>query len=153
MELFAAMHAESARRGITHWVAGANMETDCFEDAVIAWRVARERRLVSPRFRALPRGAGDLPQTPRRRPGYTEEQRQRALRGDLGGLALPRTLALFAAGMCARYIGPPVYDSYFEVFALPLVATLTDIAALRASAGAAAPLPPRVEEIDAVHPR
>jgi hypothetical protein len=90
--------------------------------------VAHEKKLVSPRFRTEPR-VHELPQTPRRRSCYTEEQRERALGGDLAGLDLPRTLSLFASRMGARYIGSPVYDSYFNVFALPLVAPLADIAA------------------------
>jgi putative hemolysin len=129
--LFAGLHAESARLGITHWVAGANMETDCPEDAVLAYRVASEKNLVNPRFSAEPRDRA-LPKTPRKRPYYTEEQRRRVQDGDLAGIELPRTLSLFAAGMGARYIGPPVFDAYFDIFALPLVAALADIPAPRA---------------------
>jgi putative hemolysin len=133
--LFQGLYAESVRRGITHWVAGANMETDCAEDAALAYRVAHEKKLVSDRFRAEPRGH-EPPQTPRKRPCYTEDQRQRARAGELAGLALPRTLALFATRMSARFIGPPVYDGYFNVFALPLVARLADVAARGASVSA-----------------
>jgi hypothetical protein len=129
--LFAGLHAESARLGITHWVAGANMETDCPEDAVLAYRVASAKNLVNPRFTAEPRDPA-LPKTPRKRPYYTEEQRKRAQDGDLTGIELPRTLSLFAAGMGARYIGPPVFDAYFDIFALPLVAALADIPVQRA---------------------
>jgi hypothetical protein len=71
---------------------------------------------------------------PRMRPRYTEEERLSAQSGDLQGLRLPRTLLLFAARMSARYIGPPVYDPYFNVFALPLVASLSDVAAKWVSA-------------------
>lgn len=132
--LFSALFAESARRGVTHWVAGANMGTDCAEDAALAYRVACAQRLLDDRFHAAPR-AHERPETPRRRPGYTEEQRSRARDGELTGLELPRTLSLFANRMGARYIGSPAYDAYFNVFALPLVATLADIAAPRARAG------------------
>jgi L-ornithine Nalpha-acyltransferase len=130
--LFAALYAESARRGVTHWVAGANMETDCAEDAVLAYRVAHEKSLMNERIHAEPR-ADEIPETPRRRPYYTAEQRMRAQEGNLTGLELPRTLALFAARMGARFIGPPVYDTYFNIFALPLVASLADIGAKRAT--------------------
>jgi hypothetical protein len=37
---------------------------------------------------------------------------------------LPRTLSLLASKMGARFMGQPVYDPYFNVFALPLVTTL-----------------------------
>lgn len=126
--LFAALYAESARRGVTHWVAGANMGTDCAEDAELAYRLACAQDLVSGSFRAEPR-ASERPETPRRRPCYTEEQRLRAHNGELAGLDLPRTLALFARRMGARYVGAPAYDAYFNVFALPLVATLAEIRA------------------------
>jgi hypothetical protein len=128
--LFWHLYAESERLGVTHWVAGANTQTDCAEDAALAYRVARARRLVNDGLRAEPR-VSDLPSTPRRRPYYTEEQRLRALVGDLAGLDLPRPLSVFAGAMGGRYIGPPVYDGYFNVFALPLVATLADLAAQR----------------------
>lgn len=130
--LFSALQAESARRGITHWVAGANMGTDCAEDAALAYRVARAQQLLNDRFHTEPR-AHERPETPRRRPCYTEEQRLRAQSGDLAGLELPRTLSLFANRMGARFIGSPAYDAYFNVFALPLVATLADITAPRVS--------------------
>jgi putative hemolysin len=142
--LFSALHAESERRGITHWVAGANMETDCAEDAVLAYRVAHEKNLMNDRFAVAVR-ADERPQTPRRRPCYTGEQRLRAQEGDIAGIKLPRTLSVFATSMCARFIGPPVYDTYFNVFALPLVASIIEIAARHASAPAlrahAAPQP------------
>jgi putative hemolysin len=128
--LFSALFAESSRRGITHWVAGANMETDCAEDAVLAYRVAREKRLVTDRSFTEPR-AHELPETPRRRPYYTPEQRSRGLGGALEGIPLPRTLSLFAKRMGARFIGSPVYDAYFNVFALPLIAALADIGEAR----------------------
>lgn len=131
--LFSSLLATSIEHGITHWVAGANMETDCAEDAALAYRVAHEKKLVSPRWRAEPR-AHAIPRTPRRRPYYTEEQRTRALGGDVAGLALPRTLSLFATRMGARFVGSPVYDAYFNIFALPLVAALADITASQTSA-------------------
>ncbi len=136
--LFAALHAESSRRGVTHWVAGANMETDCPEDAALAFRAAQAKNLMSPRFRADLR-ANEQPETPRRRPCYTPEQRIRALEGDLSGIEVPRVISLFAAGMGARYIGPPVYDTYFNIFALPLVSTLADIAVRQGKKASRAP--------------
>lgn len=129
--LFLTMLAESLRRGITHWVAAANMETDCPEDAAIAFRVARERGLLHDRLGAALR-VEEPPPTSRLRPYYTAEQRSRAEAGDLTGLPLPRTLQIFANRMGARFIGSPVYDAYFNIFALPLIASLADIAALHA---------------------
>jgi len=128
--LFSALFAESSRRGITHWVAGANMETDCAEDAAFAYRAACGKGLVTDRLRAEPRALGP-PETPRRRPYYTAEQRLCAQEGAFEGITVPRTLLLFAKRMGARFIGPPVYDAYFNVFALPLAAALADIAAAR----------------------
>jgi N-acyl-L-homoserine lactone synthetase len=125
--LFAGMLAESRRRGITHWVAGANMETDFAEDAALAYRVARAQNLVSGRFYAAPRTPAPAC-TPRMRPVYTQAERLRAAGGDLTGIALPRTLSVFAKRMGARFVGPPLYDSHFNVFALPLVTALADLA-------------------------
>jgi hypothetical protein len=34
--------------------------------------------------------------------------------------------------MSARFLGPPVYDGYLNVFALPLVAKLAEVGARRA---------------------
>jgi hypothetical protein len=125
--LFLGLRAESERRGITHWVAGANMETDFAEDAALAYRVARAKNLLSTQFHAETRVA-EHPQTPRTRRCYSDEQQLAARAGDLAGLELPRTLALFARRMGARFIGAPVYDAYFKIFALPLVTALADIA-------------------------
>lgn len=125
--LLAGMLAESRRRGVTHWVAAANMETDLAEDAALAYRVARAKKLVSGHFHAAPRIPAPA-RTPRRRPVYTEAERLRAAGGDLTGIALPRTLSLFAKRMGARFVGPPLYDGHFNVFALPLVTALADLA-------------------------
>jgi putative hemolysin len=122
--LHAALGTESRRRGITHWFAAANMGTDLAEDASLAYRLVCARTLLDAHFHARPR-LGPPWHTPRRRACYTEGQRERASRGELGSLDVPRTLALFATRMGARYLGPPAYDRYFNVFALPLVAPLS----------------------------
>jgi len=126
--LFTSLWIESTRRKITHWLAGANTQTDFLEDALLGYRVAEERKLMDRRFR-IERHLREPPQTPRRRPCYTEEERRQAYEGRLAGLGLPPRLSLFATSMGARYMGLPAYDDYFKVFALPLVATLADIAA------------------------
>jgi putative hemolysin len=116
--LFAALHVNSRRLGITHWVAAANMETDSAEDAAIAHRLVQARRLVSSTFAASVRsGARPLGS---RRFVYTPEERLLAQRGQLTHLRLPRTLALFAGKLGARYLGTPAYDPHFRVFAMPL---------------------------------
>jgi hypothetical protein len=121
--LFAALSAESGRRGISHFVAGANMETDFAEDAALVYRLVRERGLASRSVRVEPL-ADRVAASSRGRPFYTEEQRRRVDGGDLTGIDLPGTLALFASKMGATYIGPPAYDPYFGVFALPLLAAV-----------------------------
>jgi putative hemolysin len=120
--LHALLRAESGRRGITHWFAAANMQTDSPEDAALVYELVRRRRLVDQVFAATPRAPATTPRSQRLR-CYTNEERRRAGRGDDAALALPRPVALFAARMGARYIGPPAYDAYFGVFALPLVAS------------------------------
>ena len=106
------------RLGITHWVAAANMETDSAEDAAIAHRLVQARRLVSSTFAASVRG-GASPLGSRRFV-YTPEERLLAQRGQLTALKLPKTLALFAGKLGARYLGTPAYDPHFRVFAMPL---------------------------------
>lgn len=117
------LRAESRRRGITCWLAAANMQTDCPEDAALAYRLVRARNMINLDWSAAPR-VSLAPPTPRRRPWYTDDQRRHAAAPEHDeALSLPRTLALFATRMGARYIGPPAYDTDFNVFALPLVAS------------------------------
>lgn len=123
--LYRGLVAESLRRGVTHLVAAANMETDCAADAELAHRLIEARRLVDRRFCARPRRA-TLPPPPTRFV-YSPAERERFRQGDDAALGLPRTLALFAERMGARYVGPPAYEPHFHVFALPLVAELTGI--------------------------
>jgi hypothetical protein len=134
--LFAGLLLESKRRGVTHWVAAANMETDSAEDAAIAYRLIQARNLVSKSFCAHARSVV-VPPLKAGRFVYTQEQRLNAQRGELGALRLPRTLALFATKMGARYIGAPSYDSRFNVFAAPLAVNLADIDDQRMTAGPA----------------
>jgi hypothetical protein len=103
------------------------METDFQEDAELAYRLIRTRGLVDETWQARGRSAPSAPPLPAR-PAFTAEQRRRARLGDLAGLRLPRTLSLFATKMGARYIGPPVYEPRFGVFALPLAVDLARLA-------------------------
>lgn len=127
--LFAALHAESKRRGISHWVAGANAATDSSEDAAIAYRLIVARNLLSNVFRAQSLDSMRLPDVDghAQRCLYTAEQRSSAARGELDALKLPHTLQLFAAKMAARYLGPPAFDTNFKVFAVPLVTRIADL--------------------------
>ena len=118
--LFRELRAESGRRGITHWFAAANMQTDHPEEADLAYRLVRARGWLDDEFRAMPRQPPPG-KTPRRRRCYSEAQWRRAEGGELGGLPIPRTVALFALGMGARYLGRPGYDIRYDVFSLPLV--------------------------------
>jgi L-ornithine Nalpha-acyltransferase len=123
--LFAALREASQRLGVTHWVAAANMETDCAEDARIAHRLIETRALLSPAFAAVPRG-GATPSLAKRF-AYTPEERRHASRGELSHLKLPRTLSLFAHKLGGRYLGAPAYDEHFNVFAAPLAVDLAAI--------------------------
>lgn len=121
--LHGAMWSESRRLGITHWVASANTETDCMEDARIIHRVAGRMGLVSPYFLVEPRINAPPPAEPRA-PFYDLEERRRAREGDLTGLRLPRTLAVFACRMGARFTGEPIYDPRFRMCSMPLIDAL-----------------------------
>jgi len=123
--LFQGLVEESRRRGVSHWVAAANMQTDCAEDAAIAYGLIRERGWGNERFRARNRLELAATRGHTRRFFYSEAQRESARRGETKGLPVPTTLSLFASKMGARYMGPPAYDPYFNVFALPLVAPVS----------------------------
>lgn len=123
-ELYLAMHRESLRVGLTHWVAAGNAETDVLEDAEIAYCLAERDGLVSGRWRVTPwpRAGGAEPST---RPLYSPEERARARAGDLRGLRLPRTLATFAR-LAGRFMGRPIQEPGYTVCSLPLVVDLAD---------------------------
>lgn len=126
--LQAGMYTESRRRGVTHWIASANLETDSPEDALLSWRVADLRGWLSPHWRLAVSNPRRAPVQPRK-PFYTPEERAKAARGQLDGLRLPRAPSLFARTMGARFIAEPLYDSYFQWFTLPLVMALDEIPA------------------------
>jgi putative hemolysin len=119
--LYAGLLEACARRGFSHLVASANMETDSAEDAALAYRAIEAHGLIDSRFRAVPKTTRLPPYWPRRTL-YSHEQRASSRRHDASPVKLPRALSLFATSMHARYIGPPNYDPRFNVFALPLVA-------------------------------
>jgi hypothetical protein len=154
--LHAALAAESRRRGITRWLAAANMETDVARDAALVHALVCTRHLVDPHFHAEPRPPAarqPMPGGPPRAAGgrrcYTDDEHRRAADGYIADLRLPRTIALFTTKLGARCIGAPAYDPTFNVFALPIVANVPP--ALAGGAGAtpsahrlsAAPPPPR----------
>ena len=126
--LQSALYRESRRRGVTHWIASANTETDSAEDARILSQVAAHQGLMSRRWRARTRPHPMPPATPVA-PLYTPEESQRAHAGHLEGLRLPKVLSLFSRRMGARFISEPLYDAGFRRFSLPLVAALDDIPA------------------------
>ncbi|MFP2908152.1 GNAT family N-acetyltransferase [Pyxidicoccus sp. 3LFB2] len=128
LRLQAEMYRESRRRGVTHWIASANTETDCTEDALIAFQVAARLKCVSPDWKVTPRESAHAPQVPEA-PLYTPEERLRACQGRFEGLRLPRTLSLFARKLGARFISEPLYDARFHRYATPLVAALDAIPA------------------------
>jgi hypothetical protein len=134
--LHVALTSESIRRGITHWFAAVNMETDGAEEAALVYELVRARGLVDPGFHAVPRH--HLPVRGRRR-CYSDDERE-AARGDgAAALRLPRTIALFTGKMGARCIGAPAYDPYFNVFALPIVAKVQPQPAFGAGVAARSP--------------
>jgi hypothetical protein len=137
--LFAALHGESKRRGLSHWVAAANAGTDSFDDARIAYQLIVARQWLSGVFHALPVSSAG-PGGPAQRRLYTAEQRAVAERGDLSALKLPPTLRLFAGKMAARYLGPPAFDARFQVFAVPLVTRVADLEERSVGIATSAPL-------------
>jgi hypothetical protein len=126
VRLQAGLYKESRRRGVTHWIASANTETDSAEDARLVFEVAAHQGLVSQRWRVRAR----VPSVPPGIPSvslYTPQERALARSGRLEGLRLPRVLSLFAYKMGARFVAEPLYDAGFRRFSLPLVAALDEI--------------------------
>ncbi|MDC0713602.1 GNAT family N-acetyltransferase [Stigmatella sp. ncwal1] len=126
VHLQAGLYRESRRRGVTHWIASANTETDSAEDARLAFQLARHQGLVSQRWQVQAHKPSPLPEVPSA-PHYTPTQRALAQQGQLAGLRMPRTLSLFARKMGARFIAEPLYDAGFRRFSMPLIAALEDI--------------------------
>ncbi|NTX16502.1 GNAT family N-acetyltransferase [Myxococcus sp. CA051A] len=126
--LQAGIYAESRGRGVTHWIAAANLDTDSREDASLIARVAAHRGWVSPRWRVRVSEPSESPVLPSS-PFYTPMERERAGQGNLGGLRMPRAPSLFARKMGARFIAEPLYDASFRRFTLPLLAALDEIPA------------------------
>lgn len=126
VRLQAGLYEESRRRGVTHWIASANMETDSAQDARLVFAVATHQGLVSQRWRVRARAPTRPPAIPSM-PLYTPQQWARVRRGQLDGLRMPRVLSLFAHKMGARFVAEPLYDAGFRRFSLPLVAALDEI--------------------------
>ncbi|AKQ67922.1 hypothetical protein A176_004834 [Myxococcus hansupus] len=124
--LHAGLYEESLRRGVTHWIASANLDTDSREDALLSCQLAAYRGWMSPRWRVDVPDPVEAPVIPTN-PYYTPMERMRARRGLLDGLRVPRAPALFARKMGARFIAEPLYDASFRRFTLPLVAALGEI--------------------------
>jgi N-acyl-L-homoserine lactone synthetase len=122
--LHAAVVQLSLRFGVTHWIAGANMETDALDDALIIQRALVLHGFVRDDL-CLERRAALIPPLFPRRPFYDERMRSRALAGD-ARVPLPRTIDSYARRMHARFVGPPMFDPRFRMCALPFVAAVAD---------------------------
>lgn len=126
LRMTCALYRESRAWGVTHWVGCTNVETDSAEDAAIAYQVARRRGLVSSTLRAAAR-AQVTRSAPMSAPLYTPTERARAGRGEYDGLHLPDTLSFLVRKLGARFIGEPVFDAEFRMYAIPLVIDLDAI--------------------------
>ncbi len=118
--LYQYMRLESLRRGISHWIASANTETDSMEDALIIGAVAKELGLGSDVPGIVRKQSGSFPTEPSR-PFYSPQERRKAQEGRLLELALPRPVQTFAR-LGARFMNEPMFDARFRSCSLPLVA-------------------------------
>ena len=122
--LYFAAYVECLRRGVTHWIAVSNTETDCATDAAVVMRLLEARGLWLKEFDAEPRHVAVPAHEPRYRL-YGEGHHNEMRRGNLAAVPLPRTLELFAK-VGARYFGTPFYDADFRMFAMPLILDMKD---------------------------
>ena len=125
VELCHAMCLESARHGVKHWISAANMDCDSEEEAHIIYGLLRRRGLLREDIRVTPR----VEEMPLRAPRFVfyadEADRRRAIDGDRTA-RLPRAVAADAA-LGARYIGEPLWDSYFGMYSMPLIAEVDGV--------------------------
>ena len=126
--LYFAAYEECLKHGSTHWVAVANTETDCEADASTVLRLLAARGWWLSDFDARPRKPTTRATAPRY-PLYSEAQREQVSAGRDAGIALPRTLELFASKLGVRYFGSPFFDTDFRMFAVPLIMGMQDFAA------------------------
>ncbi len=126
IRLQAGFYAESRRRGVTHWLAAANLETDSEEDARLIQEAVAYRGWLSPYWRPRTVEASSGPSFPST-PFYAPEERAWAVAGQWERVRLPRAPALVARRMGARFISEPLYDPGFRRFTLPLIAAVDDI--------------------------
>jgi L-ornithine Nalpha-acyltransferase len=126
--LHAGLYLESRRRGVTHLIGSANLETDSREDALLAWQVAAHRGWLSPRWRVDVRDPWEAPDHPRKL-FYSPEDRARAERWGVDGLRLPRAPTLFARKLGARFVAEPMFEAAFRCFTLPLIIDLDEVPA------------------------
>ena len=126
LKLQAGLYRASLERGVTHWIAAANMETDSQEEADLYYLAAARRGWVTDAFRVRTRDFPPPPAEPLA-PRLTPEQRARARQGHLKALRMPRIVSLFAEKLGARFIAPPHFDPTFNRFTVPLVAALEAI--------------------------
>ncbi|XXT18201.1 hypothetical protein WME94_49020 [Sorangium sp. So ce429] len=124
-ELCVAMCLESRRHGVTHWISAANLECDSEDEATLVHEVIRRRGLMRSDIPVRLRTA-DRPRAPARFRFYTDEERGRAIAGDVSGLRLPRAVSTDAK-LGALYIGEPIWDEHFGMFAQPLIAAVQDV--------------------------
>lgn len=114
----------SIRLGVTHWIAGANMETDAIDDAMIIQRALVLRGFVRDDL-CLERRTALVPPLYPRRPFYDDRVRSRALAGD-SSVPLPRTIDSYARCLKARFVGPPMFDQRFRMCSLPFIADVSE---------------------------
>jgi hypothetical protein len=125
VELCLAMCLESSRHGVKHWISAANMDCDDAEEARIVHSLIQRRGLFRDDIHAAPKTVVG-PAGPSQFSFYVDEgERSRAIRGDMTA-RLPRAVAVDAA-LGARYFGEPLWDGYFGMFSMPLIASVDDV--------------------------
>jgi hypothetical protein len=138
--LFVAAYEETIGHGYTHWIGMANMETDCEADAAAVCRLLQARGYWLPDFGATLRTYSGPSTTPRL-PLYSDAQRDRIMRGDCTGIALPSMTKLFATAVMARYFGVAHFNRQFRLFTMPLMIRMSEFTRSPYGAGRVSPEP------------
>lgn len=127
LDLCMVMCEASLTRGVLVWISAANMECDDPDEARDLHLVFDRMGLVDHAVRVTLKGS-ERPAARSRFSFFRDgEERRRALAG-AGKTRLPKVIALDAA-LGARYVGEPLWDAHFGMFAMPLYARVEDVRA------------------------
>lgn len=114
----------SRRLGITHWLGSATIETNTPESAARIESVGATLGFVHRDIRIAPRtitcASNDI------RPHFIDTSRRCLSQAPPSNVEFPRVLTMYARRLGARIIGPPLYDTRFRGYSIPILMAVAD---------------------------